>query len=97
MTDDALEQARRQGSEDAQRAQEHAPDEPRLKLAWAQGFGQLDQLQAAVDQARAAGLTWQQIADVLGMRMRHAQTKFAGAERQRRYRERRQAERPAGE
>jgi hypothetical protein len=91
VTQDEIAQAKQQGAQDAQRAQDHAPSDPGLRLAWAQGFGQLDQLQSAVDVARAAGLTWTQIAEVLGMKMRHAQTKFSGSERQRRYRERKQS------
>ena len=46
----------------------------------------------AVRWAEADGLTWQQIADAIGLRMRHAQTKFSDAKRQRRYRARKQAE-----
>lgn len=92
MPYDAIEQARHQGEHDARQAQDHAPTDSALRVAWAAGFGQTDQLKVAVDNARAAGLTWQQIADVLGLRMRHCQTKFSGAERQRRYRARRRGE-----
>lgn len=85
MDPEAIEAARSQGATDAERARDAAPEDPALRLAWAQGFGQLDQLQAAVDHAREVGLTWREIGTVLGMHMRTAQSKFSGAERQARY------------
>lgn len=92
MDQKAIEAARQQGVEDAERARNAAPTDPALRLAWAHGFGQLDQLQAAVDYARDLGLTWRDIGDVLGMHMRTAQSKFSGAERQARYYRRKRAQ-----
>ena len=93
VTSEALDVARHAGRESAGKALDDAPDDPLLRIAWAQGFGQVDQLRDAVQQAKAQGITWRQIGDALGENPRTAETKYgSGLERMRRYRERRRAE-----
>lgn len=88
-----LEAARARGVEDSHRTAEHAPDHPLERVAWAQGFGQLNQLQAAVEAARTRGFTWKQIAETLGERWQTTATKYGGGyKRQREYRERRNSD-----
>lgn len=90
-----FEEARRAGHEDAVATAETAPGHPLLRIAWAKGFGQVDQLQTAVDDARGAGFTWQHIAEATGENWRTAATKYgSGYERMKRYRQRKQAENP---
>lgn len=70
-----------------------APDQPELRLAWAQGFGHVNVLQAAVDFARSQGLTWAQIGESLGEHPGTARTKYGGGlERMRRYRARKRGD-----
>lgn len=86
-----LEAQRQQGLSDIQRfVEEHAPSDPILRVAWALGFSQVDQVRAAVAVARKAGVTWSRIAEVTGDKDRRvAEMKYgAGYERQRRYRAR---------
>lgn len=96
--DDALDydEARGKGHADAlEAAAERAPDHALLRVAWAHGFGQVDQLRGAVQEARAQGFTWRDIGQATGENWRTAQTKYGGGyEGQRRYRERK---RQAGE
>jgi len=92
-SDAALDAARAAGRDDAEHAMDRAPDDPLLRVAWAQGFGQVDQLREAVRQAKASGLTWRQIGAALGEHPRTAETKYGGGlDRMRRYRERRRNE-----
>lgn len=92
MSDDAneLEQAREQGKQDALRTiASYAPVEPLKRVAWAVGYGAIDEVQAAVDLARANGATWQSIGQAAGINWRTAQSRWgSGPQRQRRYRER---------
>lgn len=92
MTDDDqdLEQAREQGRQDAMRTiASHAPVEPLRRVAWAVGYGAVDEVQAAVDAARKNGATWQDIGQAAGINWRTAQSRWgSGPQRQRRYRER---------
>jgi hypothetical protein len=89
-SDDELEQARERGRDDAlQTIAAHAPAEPLLRVAWAVGYGAVDEVQAAVDRARADGATWQMIGQAAGINWRTAQSRWgSGPDRQRRYRER---------
>lgn len=88
-----LESARQAGRQAAERTLTEAPDHPLLRVAWAQGFGQLDMLREAVQQAKADGITWRQIGEALGENPRTAETKYGtGLERMRRYRERKRTE-----
>lgn len=82
---------REQGRHDAvEAAEERAPSHPLERVAWAAGWGQEDQLRAAVQTARAAGTTWRAIAEALGEHEATVETKYGrGYERQRAYRERR--------
>ncbi|MPY95972.1 MAG: hypothetical protein GEV08_23810 [Acidimicrobiia bacterium] len=97
LDEDRLRLARDHGEADARRAEEHAPTDALERIAWAVGFGQVDQVQAAVDAARAAGLTWRQIAPAIGEHWRNVQTKYGGGrERHRRYRERKRQQGDGG-
>ena len=91
---DDLERARRQGDEDARTAGQHAPDDAALRIAWALGFGAVDQIQEAVTYAREKGLGWPDIAQITGEPDRRAaESRYGrGAERQRRYRARKKGE-----
>ncbi|MPY94663.1 MAG: hypothetical protein GEV08_16855 [Acidimicrobiia bacterium] len=85
--DAAREQGRRDGAELAERK---APTDPLLRLAWADGLGDTDHVREAVRQARGAGAPWKDIAEVLGITVSTAKTRFtpSGYERMQRYRER---------
>lgn len=89
--EDELTKAREQGGRDARSATErHAPDDPALRIAWAIGFGAVDQIQHAVDYARARGFSWSDVAAITGEPDRRAaESKYGGgAKRQRAYRQR---------
>lgn len=85
-----VEAARQQGKKDAEALAQHAPPDPLLRVAWADGIGDADHLRQAVTAARAAGATWQDIGATLGISQHTARNRFnpSGYEGQRRYRER---------
>lgn len=93
VTPEELASAREAGKAAAARTADTAPSHPLLAIGWAQGFGQTDQLQRAVEHARAAGFTWKQIAATTGEHWETAKTKYGGGrERQRAYRKRQRSE-----
>ncbi len=85
-----IEAARRQGKAEAEALAEHAPDDPILRVAWADGIGDADHVRDAVSRARTAGASWKDIGDALGISHHTARNRFnpSGYEGQRRYRER---------
>lgn len=92
VTPEQLQQATDDGRAAATSTLNAAPDHPLLRVAWARGFGQTDQLQAAVDLARAGGFTWREIGEAVGENQRTVETKYGGGrERQRRYQQRRRS------
>lgn len=92
VSGEELDQAREAGRAAAEAVlNSQAPAEPLLRIAWADGYGQVDLLHDAVMEARAAGATWRDIGDVLGMHFRTAQSKFGQPDRHRRYAERQRA------
>lgn len=92
-TPEDLQAERARGEQAAHKVAAAGPADPLLRVAWAFGFGQTDQLQAAVTAARAAGLTWKQIAAATGEHPATAATKYGGGrERQREYQRRRRTE-----
>lgn len=93
VSDDERDAAMRAGAEAAEAVAGQGPDDPLLAISWALGFGQVDQLRAAVDRARQQGLTWRQIASATGEHVETARTKYGGGlERMRRYRDRKRSE-----
>lgn len=92
VTSEDLAAARSAGHQNATDALAAAPDHPLLRIAWAQGFGQIDQLREAVQQGKASGLTWREIGEALGENPKTAATKYGGGlDRMRRYRERKKS------
>lgn len=94
---DDLERARTQGREDAlAAAEQHAPEDPALRIAWAMGFGTVEHLRDAVAYARERGLRWVDIAEVTGEPDAvAAESRYGGgARRQREYRARKRGEEP---
>lgn len=90
MTDDDLTAAREAGRRAAEQAiQEHAPDEPLLRIAWAAGHGGVDAVKDAVEAARAAGQTWAEIARALGENASTVRVRYSQPDRWRKYVERR--------
>ena len=70
-----------------------APAHPLLRVAWAAGFRELNQIHEAVRHSRAAGATWREISEALGENPATAETKYGtGLERMRRYRARLRAD-----
>lgn len=97
MADDVSEAdlaaARDAGEHAARQTLEAAPDHPLLRVAWARGFGRIDQLQEAVDTAKAAGYTWKDIGAAVQEHWKTAATKYGGGyEAQRRYRQRKKTD-----
>lgn len=96
VTDDLaaeLAAARQAGREAAEAALSEAPMAPLAKVAWLKGSRQVDNLPAAVAEARQAGATWPEIAVALDEHPRTVANKFGGAgsaDRQRAYRQRKQ-------
>jgi hypothetical protein len=61
-------------------------------VAWATGYGQVDVIRQAVEQARGAGASWRQLGEAMGVHFRTVQSKYGtGPERSKRYRERQRA------
>jgi hypothetical protein len=93
VSEDDIQQAREQGREAAETVLDsHAPTDPLLRVAWADGYGQVDVLRDAVMRARADGATWKQLGEVLGMHFRTVQSKFGQPDRHRRYEARKRGE-----
>ena len=85
----------RQAAEEAARnmLEQQAPQDVLRRVAWAAGFGNIDEAATAVGAARTAGYTWEQISDALGMNAETARTRYGGGyERQRRYRARKKGD-----
>lgn len=61
-----LQAARDRGRTAINGALRDAPDDPTLRLAWAQGADTVDLLGRAVEEARQSGMTWRAISEVLG-------------------------------
>jgi len=94
-TPEEIAEAKVQGQSEAEQAQQNAPGHPLLRLAWAQGFDQEDQVRAAVELARSAGYSWAKIGAVLGIHRSTAQARFGSNYRtQYRYRQRSQGAEP---
>lgn len=93
VSEEDLAAARGAGEEAAQQTLAHGPDHPLLRVAWARGFGRVDLLQQAVDDAKAAGFTWKDIGVAVDQHWKTAATKYGGGyDAQRRYRQRRQSD-----
>lgn len=85
---DALREEGRRAAATAMAGQ--APDDPLARVAWADGWGQEDQVRAAVQAAREAGISWAALGRALGVHRATVETKYGkGYERQKAYRERR--------
>ena len=68
---------------------EQAPTDPVLKIAWAQGYGSVDALEAAVSEARNQGVTWREIAEALDENATTVRVRYTQQDRYRRYKARR--------
>lgn len=71
---------------------EQAPDDPLLKIAWAQGYGSIDALDRAVLEARAAGVTWREIAEALDENPTTVRVRYTQQDRYQRYKARRRTD-----
>ena len=91
---DRYDELRAQGRHDAEHAaRSHAPVDPLERVAWAQGWGQDDQLRQAVMDARQAGMTWRAIGEAVGMTEQTAEARFGrGYDRARAYRARKRGQ-----
>lgn len=86
VTADDLTAAREAGRLAAERfINEQAPSNPVLKVAWAAGHGRLDAVKAAVDEARAAGVTWREISDALDENLNTVKSRFTQPDRYRKW------------
>lgn len=93
VTADEIEAAHTSGEAAAREVSATGPADPVLRVAWAHGFGRVDQLAEAINAARAAGVTWKMIGAATGEHPSTAATKYGGGrERQRRYQQRKRAE-----
>lgn len=86
VTAEQIDEAHNDGQRAASETLDAAPTHPLLRIAWARGFGQTDQLQRAIDTARETGYSWRQISAAVGENQRTVETKYGGGrERQRAY------------
>lgn len=58
-----------------------APADPLERVAWVVGYGEVDETLAAVNEARALGHTWREIAEATGLPLRTAISRFERARR----------------
>lgn len=90
VTADDLAADREAGRRDAeQHISERAPADPLRRVAWAQGYGSIEAVDQAVADARAAGVTWREIAEALGENHNTVRVRYTQPDRTNRWRARR--------
>jgi hypothetical protein len=93
VTADDLAAARAAGRRAAEQAiNEQAPTDPTLKIAWAKGYGSVDAVDQAVEEARDVGITWRKIAEALGENHNTVRVRYTQPDRTHRWKARRDAE-----
>lgn len=94
VTGDDLTAAKRAGRLAAEQvAATQAPDDPVLRIAWAAGYGSVDAVDRAVHQARAAGVTWREIAQALGENHNTVRVRYTQPDRYQRWKAKKEGER----
>ena len=89
MTADDIAAAREAGRRYAEQGiNEEAPNDPVLRVAWAQGSGSIAVVDQAVADARAAGVTWREIAEALGENHNTVRVRYTQPDRTHRWRAR---------
>lgn len=96
VTADDLAADREAGRLDAmQHISERAPADPLRRVAWAKGYGSIDAVDQAVEDARGAGVTWREIAEALDENHNTVRVRYTQPDRTAKWKAR-QADDPAG-